>query len=224
MDHYFEGPLVGDDQPVEAVFVDRDADKFRVLLSCMRQRSSAPLPREETICARLLLEANFFGMAWLIDEVVSTAMRHSHAYDAEREKACNEEKDGDDGFAMSAAQQFAAEFGSVVDAVRTGVLPSLFLRSDVTPPVTTLVPAATRAELHVHSPKGADYRLPVQALAVVQRPGQPNTIEAVVPRPSHDFDKGGRQRRGDFVLASQMIAELKAGGAGSGTHAHAQEH
>ena len=210
---YFEGLLVGDDDDAE-VFVDRDADLFRVLLSCMRQRSSAALPREETICARLLLEADFFGMAWLIDEVVSTAMRHSHAYDAEREKACDEESDdeSDDGFAKSAAQQFAAKFGSVVDAVRTGVLPSLFFRSDATPPVTTFVPAATRAELHVHLPNGNDYRLPVQALAVVERAGQPNTIEAVVPRLSCDLDKREYRRKGDFVLASQMMAELKAEG------------
>lgn len=68
----FSGPW--SEATEDEVFIDRDADAFRVLLSCMRSKS-AFLPGDPTLKQRVLAEAAYFGVDWLTQEVQSQA-RH----------------------------------------------------------------------------------------------------------------------------------------------------
>ena len=60
----------------EEIFLDRDPDAFRVLLSCMRNNAIL-LPEENVdLCSRVLLEAEFFGVEWMLRDVKHQALRH----------------------------------------------------------------------------------------------------------------------------------------------------
>ena len=64
----FSGPwqdAAGD----EPRFLDRDADAFRVLLSCLRNRTVVLPEADPALCTRVLLEAEFFGVEWLLQQV-----------------------------------------------------------------------------------------------------------------------------------------------------------
>ena len=58
----------------DEIFLDRDADSFRVLLSCMRNHTVLLPQSDADLFARVMLEANFFGVDWLVREVKAKAV------------------------------------------------------------------------------------------------------------------------------------------------------
>lgn len=51
------------------IFLDRDAEPFSILLLCMRSMSASLLPTDDRMFKRVLLEAEYFGVDWLITHV-----------------------------------------------------------------------------------------------------------------------------------------------------------
>ena len=115
------------------VFLDRDADSFKVLLSCMRS-GHAVLPSDDhTLCKRVLLDAEFFGCDSLLAEVQRVAYEHEHP---------GEEVE-------DAASAFSAEHGSIWDALRSGVLPARFFSPQPPEKIKHLIPACRNRPDHV---------------------------------------------------------------------------
>ena len=65
--------------PSEDCFLDRDADSFRVLLSFMRCGHVSVLPRDPALFSRVLLDAEYFGIDSLIEQVKVKVQRHLHS-------------------------------------------------------------------------------------------------------------------------------------------------
>ena len=70
-----------DEASNEVVFLDRDPDAFRVLLSCMRQKK-AMLPEDKDLFKRVLMDAVFLGIEWLLVEVKAQTFDNLHFNDA----------------------------------------------------------------------------------------------------------------------------------------------
>jgi hypothetical protein len=146
------------------LFLDRDPEAFRNLLTYMRNGSvQSMLPRDDpTLCTRILLEAEFFGIDPLLHEVKAMAHRHMGG----------EEED-----MVSAAAAFDAEHGTVDDVVRAGILPSRFFA----PRVKQLIPTSTFKECcWSNGGPGMSYR--VAALALVERSDGSSFVDAVCQR------------------------------------------
>ena len=62
----------------EDIFIDRDADSFRVLLSCMRQGTAVLPALDHDLCARVLLDARYLGVDSLLQSVKAVAWRNMH--------------------------------------------------------------------------------------------------------------------------------------------------
>ena len=65
--------------PSEDCFLDRDADSFRILLSFMRCGHVSVLPRDPALFSRVLLDAEYFGIDSLIEQVKVKVQRHLHS-------------------------------------------------------------------------------------------------------------------------------------------------
>ena len=65
--------------PSDDCFLDRDADSFRVLLSFMRCGHVSVLPRDPALFSRVLLDAEYFGIDSLIEQVKVKVQRHLHS-------------------------------------------------------------------------------------------------------------------------------------------------
>ena len=80
---YFRALLSRWDEDADApLFIDCDADAFRVLLSHMRIASHASLPKDdEDLFARVLLLAEYLGMDGLLAKVKAKAYSNLHPDD-----------------------------------------------------------------------------------------------------------------------------------------------
>ena len=65
-------------QDTSELFLDRDAVPFEILLSCMRSRTVALLPQDERMFKRVLLEAEYFGVDFVLDYVKAATFRNMH--------------------------------------------------------------------------------------------------------------------------------------------------
>ena len=121
-----------DDDSAEPLFVDADADAFQVLLSYMRV-GTVLLPRnDESLCARVLLLAEYLGMEQMLAKVKARTYRHLHPAAFH-----------DDVQLSSAA--FDEEVGNISDAIASSVLPERFFAPVTEAPTRTikaLLPAA----------------------------------------------------------------------------------
>jgi len=100
----------------EELFLDRDADAFRLLLSCMRHRTALLPEHDKLLCTRVLLEAQYLGVDWLLQHVKSVAYKHLHPGLPELPEEPHE--------------AFDAEHGSLEDALSSGCLPARFFRPE----------------------------------------------------------------------------------------------
>ena len=101
----------------DEIFLDRDADSFRVLLSCMRHRTALLPEGDPLLCARVLLEAQYLGVDWLLEHVKGVAYTHTR------------DPDDEDVSVQSIAEphvQFDTEQGGLDQALSSGVLPARF--------------------------------------------------------------------------------------------------
>ena len=65
--------------PEDEIFLDRDSDSFRVLLSYMRSGHVSVMPRDNAaLFARVLLDADYFGVDALLEQVKVRVQRHLH--------------------------------------------------------------------------------------------------------------------------------------------------
>ena len=101
----------------DEIFLDRDADSFRVLLSCMRHRTALLPEGDPLLCTRVLLEAQYLGVDWLLEHVKGVAYTHTR------------DPDDEDVSVQAIAEphvQFDTEQGGLDQALSSGVLPARF--------------------------------------------------------------------------------------------------
>ena len=110
-------------QDPEGIFIDRDADAFRVLLSCMRHGAAVLPTLDRDLCARVLLDAQYLGVDGLLKSVKAVAWRHMNPL---MFTACKEDD-------AACAARFDQDCASIEAALREGILPARFF-SAVTQP------------------------------------------------------------------------------------------
>ena len=110
----FSSEWVQQDSQEEDLFLDRDSDVFAVLLSCMRSRHVVLPEHDTTLATRVLLDAEFYGLDWLLQEVKQVAWAYLHPTGP----AFNQPHE--------AVEAFDTEYGTLQEATRAGVLPARF--------------------------------------------------------------------------------------------------
>ena len=157
--------------------MDRDPDAFKVLLSAIRSGPGCGcsiLPRSDSsLCARVLRDAEYFGVDWLLEEVKCRAQRNVHAGEEE------EEYDG-------TAAGFDEEHGSITDALDSGVLPDRIFGPPPLPKarqVKQLLPAAAGAHIAFRSAdSGLGYSRKIACYALIESAEGAFAIEPVIAR------------------------------------------
>ena len=92
------------------LFLDRDSDVFRILLSIMRGGPACcqMLPRDDkSLCVRVLRDAEFFGIDSLLNEVKIVTQKHLHPHKAKKQRV----------------KVFDKEHGGINEAIAAGILP-----------------------------------------------------------------------------------------------------
>ena len=93
----------------DEIFLDRDADVFSALLTMMRAGRPFLPEHDRPLCVRILLEAEFFGMDNLIQQVKDMAHRNMFARDPPGQQ--------------TRAEAFDRKYGGIEAALRKGILP-----------------------------------------------------------------------------------------------------
>ena len=120
-----------DERGDDPIFIDRDPDAFKHLLSCMRNHCILLPEADMDLCKRVLLEAEFFGVDWLLRDVKHQALRH--------EPYCANGRGSFSGWDLRASKDIlkdpflaASKFDELFDglsgALRIGVLPSRYFK------------------------------------------------------------------------------------------------
>ena len=137
--------------PDEEIFLDRDADAFKVLLSCLRSRAVLMPVANADLFGRALLEAEFFGVDWLVHEVKARAVTNSNAAatyagggggSSGLASLLNGETSETRSAALAeAAAFFDLQFGGLQTALIDGVLPArYFAKEQRVPTIKQLLP------------------------------------------------------------------------------------
>ena len=184
-----------DEDVDEMIFLDRDADSFRVLLSCMRQRRALMPENNPDLFRRVLLDAQFLGMDWLEVQIKAKLLdhdddaagvlesynrRHAHeaAFNVLKYAELNDEQK---------AGLFNEEYQSIDNAFRLGLLPGNFFAKkhpvENRRKVTQLIPAPTGSQVVFydaeHEDQGRESRRAL-CLALVEDSYGNTHIEPVV--------------------------------------------
>ena len=144
----------------DEIFLDRDADAFKVLLSCMRNHTVLLPQSDADLFARVMLEANFFGVDWLVREVKAKAVQNSRAekhsdrfrdFDSNYEHTmlCHEiaeaVEENREAVLLKAEEYFDKRFGGLTKALQDGLLPDRYFteekKAERAPTIKHLVPA-----------------------------------------------------------------------------------
>ena len=107
------------------IYLDRDPDAFKVLLSCLRNHVALLPETDPDLCKRVLLEAEFFGVEWLLRDVKHQTLRHEPYSAGERGRYSGWDPSASTDVLKDparAAQKFDELFGGLRDALRTGAL------------------------------------------------------------------------------------------------------
>ena len=119
-------------EPPEELFLDRDPEPFKILLTYMRTGLLELSKDNLSLARRVMIEAEFLGMVGLIDSVKARAIE-------------NTGWEGTDADAVKC-------FGSFDAAIRNGILPASFFPPPPPPPrkIVQILPAppGTRVEIH----------------------------------------------------------------------------
>jgi|EP00908_Phaeocystis_cordata_P017793 hypothetical protein len=108
----------------DCVFIDRDADTFRILLSYMRTGIAVLPSLDHDLCARVILDAQYLAVDGLLQSIKAVAWRNMNPH---KKKAC---KDDD----AACAVRFDAGCASIESALREGILPARFFSAAPEPP------------------------------------------------------------------------------------------
>ena len=169
-----------DDDERPDIFIDRDADTFAVLLSCMRSRAVLLPESDLALCTRVLYDAEFYGMEWLLNMVkVKTVRRDMEVYH-------NDELRDDE----ERVQAFNKRFASLQDAIEEGILPSGFF----TPPkkeqegfkILSVQPVSNMNV--IFEDRRSHSEVPAFALAVVEDVSGSTHVEPLVQHPHKQPD------------------------------------
>ena len=120
------------------VFLDRDPDAFRVLLSCMRQKMALLPEGDAGLFRRALLDAEFLGIDWLKQAVKVAVVDHmesNHKYMAVVRYNCSAHplRIDDKMMAMNSEEKallFDHEYRSFCNAFDNKVLPLMFFHTE----------------------------------------------------------------------------------------------
>lgn len=124
-------------EPNEEVFLDRDPDVFRVLLSCMRQRKPLLPENDKDLFKRAVLDAEFLGIEWLLNEIKVRVFDHEeyssqHDIVSRYNDSCDDEADHlvlSGGLGPEAkVKLFDFEYTSIDGASTSGALPAQFFK------------------------------------------------------------------------------------------------
>jgi len=170
------------------IYLDRDPDAFKVLLSCLRNHVALLPETDPDLCKRVLLEAEFFGVEWLLRDVKHQTLRHEPYSAGERGRYSGWDPSASTDVLKDparAAQKFDELFGGLRDALRTGVLPSRFFRKadpyGAQAKVRHLVPAPLGDRVVFSDSTGTDVASarPI-AYALVEEPSGNQYMDAVI--------------------------------------------
>ena len=134
---YFRLMFSDDTNWVEAkrdtLFLDRDSDVFTILLSVMRSGSGLKLlPRDDqSLCVRVLRDAEFFGMDSFLSEVKVAAQKHLYPKRAKKHSV----------------EAFDKEHTCIEEAIAAGVLPDRIFCPSESPRVKQIIAASKDAEV-----------------------------------------------------------------------------
>lgn len=166
------------------IFLDRDGDVFRILLSAMRSGPGsgiALLPRhDKSLCVRMLRDSEYFGIDWLLSEVKIAAQKHLHAAD-------------EDQHTVTA---FDEEHGGTSAAILAGVLPDCcFGPPEIKPAfprVKQVVAASQAADVcFVDDQNDEAFSRQIACYALVENgPNGATSIEPVVARRPTELPMG----------------------------------
>ena len=170
------------------IFLDRDPDAFRVILSCMRHRR-AVLPEDKDLFSRVLLDAQFLGLDWLENEVKVKTVDHMNSDrfkdHLQQEKAVGEKKRSNEATMVAI---FDKAYKSFDDCFERGILPEQFFRMTkeqkrAPPKIKTLIPCPKDSHVvfydEEHEEQGREARKAV-CLALVENCYGHTHIEPVV--------------------------------------------
>lgn len=152
------------DQSESELFLDRDAEPFTILLSCMRSMSASLLPSDdERMFKRVLLEAEYFQCDWLLHKVKVQAMQNICKTKPFFSRPKNAEE---------YLQKFQEQWATVDDALTAGVLPARYFAEPKPPPrpeVLSVMPAPEKARVVFMNERGvAKERVRPVAYAMVK--------------------------------------------------------
>ena len=202
---YFAALFSRWEEDEENLFLDRDPDSFRVLLSCMRHKRALLPEHDKDLFKRVLLDAQFYGLDWLENEVMAQTMDHAddetivgavETYDDQR--AEDTEALDDYNFAQQEAKvkMFRETYGSVDAAFKNGVLPAQFFKPiNSQPKIKQLIPANKGDEVVFFATNVAREARKAVCLALVEDWHGDTHIEPIVRRrgivcPEEDFEAG----------------------------------
>lgn len=175
--HYFSAKFSGDwsQESDSVLYLDRDAAPFEVLLSCMRSRTVALLPTDECMFKRVLLEAEFFGVDFVLNHVKAKAAQNINL--RQHSQAEGVTFSGGDSYKIKsdadvALRYFNQKWPALEDAFKAGVLPARYFaptalaRADI----VKVIPAPATARVVFMDGRGneKDRKRPV-AYALVKR-------------------------------------------------------
>jgi hypothetical protein len=126
-------------EPPEELFLDRDPEPFKILLTYMRTGLLELSKDDESLARRVMIEAEFLGMVGLVESIKATCHKNIFTLHS--------------GSDESAAERFTKNYGSFDAAIRSGQLPGLYFGRPNAPAETNIVqvmpaPPGTRVEIH----------------------------------------------------------------------------
>ena len=188
--HYFSAKFSGDwsQESDSVLYLDRDAAPFEVLLSCMRSRTVALLPTDECMFKRVLLEAEFFGVDFVLNHVKAKAAQNINLRRRSEAQASIVGRttfgSGGDSYKIGsdtdvALRYFNEKWPALEDAFKAGVLPARYFaptavaRADI----LKVIPAPDTARVVFMDGRGneKDRKRPV-AYALVKRAERENRL------------------------------------------------
>ena len=177
------------------LFLDRDPDTFRILLTCMRQRKPLLPEHDKGLFKRTICDAEYLGLNWLVDAVKAEVVDHSTEENREAmlrnyNSSRLQEDDAPDtpkpdllhGYSNEVkARMFDQTFQSFDFAFEHGFLPAQFFASvKKTVKVKQLIPAPDRATAVFYKDGQAEQARPVVCLALVESWRGDTHIEPIV--------------------------------------------
>ena len=196
------------------IYLDRDPDAFKVMLSCLRNNVVLLPESDPDLCKRVLLEAEFLGVEWFLREVKCQSMRHCGAgpgWDAPWTKESQELLADPE----RASAKFDELFGGLRSAVQTGMLPSRYFRKPNPPSVESqtkiqqLLPAPQGDRVIFNDGGEAVASARPVAYALVEESNGHQYMDAVIvsrhPRAFTSFNSHDQQ----LMLASEFIEKRR---------------